>query len=147
MNRDFIGIPDWKNAIPAPVCEDVPEYEPHTIWECYAPDSAMPATIAESMDLVRRDFCGWSALGPISVYIEDVIGFHTVNAFEGLVEWQKPAEFKKLLGIKNLRFGEVVTDILAEGDCCRVKSNRPYTLKINGKAFPVEEGEQTFVLS
>lgn len=122
------------------------EYEPHTIWECYAPEAPMPATVAESMELVRKDFCGWSALGPISIYIEDVIGFHTVNAFERLVEWEKPAEFKKKLGVKNLRFTDVVTDIVAEGNSCWVKSNQPYTLKINGKAFSIEIGEQTILL-
>jgi hypothetical protein len=102
--------------------------------------------VAKSNEIVRRDFCGWSALGPISMYIEEVIGFHTVNAFERVVEWQKPNEFKKALGIKNLRFADVVTDIIAEGNVCCVKSNRPYTLKINGKAFQIFAGEQTISL-
>ena len=33
------------------------------------------------------------------MYIENVIGFHTVNAFERVVMWHKPNEFKKALGI------------------------------------------------
>ncbi len=122
------------------------EYEPHTIWECYSPETPAPATKKDGKTIARPDFCGWSALGPISIYIEDVIGFHNVNAFERLVEWQKPDGFNKALGIKNLRFGDIVTDIVAEGDVCSVKSNSPYTLKINGKAFNITAGEQTIAL-
>ena len=118
------------------------EYEPHTIWECYSPESPSPATIERGDAIARRDFCGWSALGPISLYIENIIGIHSVDAFSRVVEWHKPEEFKKALGIKNLRFADVVTDIVAEGDRCTVRSNRPYTLKINGKAFEISAGEQ-----
>lgn len=123
------------------------DFEPHTIWEAYSPTEYRPATTDHRQGiLVRKDFCGWSALGPISMFIEFVLGFHTVNAFERVVEWQKPDEFKKAIGIKNLRFADVVTDIVAEGKVCTVKSNNQYTLKINGKAFSIEAGEQTIVL-
>jgi glycogen debranching enzyme len=122
------------------------EYEPHTIWECYSPNAPAPSTVANGESIVRGDFCGWSALGPISMYIEEVIGFHTINAFERVVEWQKPNEFKKALGIKNLHFADVVTDIVAEGNVCTVKSNQSYVLKINGKTFSILEGEQKFTL-
>ena len=119
------------------------EYEPHTIWEAYAPEFSAPATVAEGNGDARQDFCGWSALGPISLFIENVIGFHSVNAFEKVVKWQKPVEFKKALGIKNLRFADVVTDIVAVENECSVKSNKPYRLEINGKAFQIFAGEQT----
>ena len=122
------------------------KYEPHTIWECYSPNAPTPSTVANGEDIVRRDFCGWSALGPISMYIEEVIGFHTINAFERVVEWQKPNEFKKALGIKNLHFADVVTDIVAEGNVCTVKSNQSCVLKINGKTFLILAGEQKFTL-
>lgn len=120
------------------------EYEPHTIWECYAPEGYRPGTTADSKDICRPDFCGWSALGPISVYIEYVLGFHTVNAFENVVEWEKNDTFKGKVGIRNLRFGEVVTDIVADGGQVFVNSNSPYTLKINGKAFDIKCGENAF---
>ena len=122
------------------------EYEPHTIWECYSPQVPEPSIDAHGV-LVRSDFCGWSALGPISMYIEQVIGIHSVNAFKRVVEWQKPNEFKKALGIKNLRFADIVTDIVAEGNVCTVKSNGSFTLKINGKSFLISAGEQTITLS
>ena len=122
------------------------EYEPHTIWECYAPQRPSPATKANGSGVVRGDFCGWSALGPISMLIENVIGFHSVDAFEKVVKWQKPKTYSKAIGVKSLRFGDVVTDIVAEGLACRVKSNRPYTLLINGQTFAIAEGEQVLTL-
>ena len=56
---------------------------PHTIWETYAPSSNAPST--EYGNIVRQDFCGWSALGPISLFIENVLGFHHVNAVDKVV--------------------------------------------------------------
>ena len=50
------------------------------------------------------------------------------------------------VGIRKLRFGDVVTDIVAEGDLCTVKANAPYTLMICGKAYEIQAGEQTFTL-
>jgi hypothetical protein len=116
-------------------------YAPHTIWECYSPETLEPATTTDGKGIVRPDFCGWSALGPISVFIEFVLGFHTVSAAERLVEWEKPDDLKGRIGIRNLRFGEIVTDIVEENGVCRVKSNAAYTLKINGRAWEIRAGE------
>ena len=80
------------------------------------------------------------------MYLEYVLGFHTVNAFEKVVEWAKPTCFKGDFGVKNLRFGAIVTDIVANGKVCKVKTNFPYTLKVNGKAFAVSVGENTFLI-
>lgn len=121
------------------------DYEPHTIWECYAPEFFEPATQVDNEEIVRPDFCGWSALGPISIYVEYVLGFHTINAFEKVVEWAKPNDYKGKIGIKNLRFGGIVTDIIADEKICMVESNEGYTLKINGYNYTVNEGENKFV--
>ncbi|MCR4718938.1 MAG: alpha,alpha-trehalase, partial [Firmicutes bacterium] len=75
-----------------------------------------------------------------SIYIEFVLGFHTINAFTNTVEWSKPNDFEGKIGIKNLRFGEVITDITAIGDKCTVISNKPYNLKINEKNFIINRG-------
>lgn len=121
------------------------EYSPHTIWECYAPESYSPASNEHKQaGRVRPDFCGWSALGPISVYIEYVLGFHTVNAFTNVVEWEKPDDINGRIGIKNLRFGDIVTDIEAVGEKCSVKSNGAYTLKIKGKPYEIHKGINEF---
>ena len=124
------------------------EYEPHTIWECYSPTKPMPATVPahDGENIVRPDFCGWSALGPISIYIEYVLGFHTINAFENRVEWEMPTCFKGNIGVKNLRFGDVVTDIISDGKTCAVKSNAPYTLAVCGKEYAIGEGETNITI-
>ncbi|MBE6690083.1 MAG: hypothetical protein E7590_02215 [Ruminococcaceae bacterium] len=122
------------------------DYEPHTIWECYAPVGHRPADNPRGTATVRHDFCGWSALGPISIYLEYVLGFHTINAFTSTVEWEKPEDMGDRIGVENLRFGNVVTDIIAEGDRCHVRSNLPFTLRINGRAYEIAAGENTFTI-
>ena len=117
------------------------DYEPHTIWECYAPEGYIPGMQTDDTTVCRPDFCGWSALGPISAYIECVLGFHTVNAFENTVKWAKPTDIDGKIGIENLRFGNVVTDIVADGNTCIVNANEPYTLEINGIPYAIAEGE------
>lgn len=121
------------------------DYSPHTIWECYNPEKCAPASGVDEAR-VRGDFCGWSALGPISVYIEFVLGFHTIDAFENVIKWSKPDTFKGKIGIKNLHFGDIVTDIVADENICHVTSNRAYTLEINGKNYSVAVGENKFEL-
>lgn len=123
------------------------EYEPHTIWECYAPEAATPSVTADGRERVRPDFCGWSALGPIAIYIEFVLGFRRVDAFRRVVEWAKPEGFAGEIGICNLRFGDVVTDIVAKGGICTVRANAPYTLRIDGRDLPIRAGEQTLDLN
>ena len=123
------------------------EYEPHTVWECYSPEECKPAVQVDGIEIVRKDFCGWSALGPISIYIEYVLGFHSINAFEKVIEWEKPDSFKGEIGVRNLRFGDIVTDVIADGNECRVRSNAPYTLKICGKAYEIKSGENIFEIA
>lgn len=124
------------------------DFEPHTIWECYSPEKYKPGTIERlgSERLSRPNFCGWSALGPISMYIEFVLGFHTINAFDKIVKWAKPSDISGKIGIKNLRFGNIVTDILADGNDCTVTSNEAYTLEICGRAYQIVPGENKILL-
>ncbi len=121
------------------------QFEPHTIWESYSPEKCEPATTTDNTTLVRKDFCGWSALGPICIYIEYLLGFHTIDAFEKKVYWEKPQTVGEI-GIRNLRFGEIVTDIVANGRECTVVSNAPYTLLICDKPFEINVGKQKILL-
>ena len=98
----------------------------------------------ENLTLVAQDFCGWSALGPISLFIENVLGFYNIDATARLVEWHKTGWGEQ--GIRNLRFGDVQTDIVADGDTVRVVSDKEYVLKVNGKKYRVKAGTQTFTL-
>lgn len=122
------------------------EYSPHSIWECYSPEEYKPSTQTDDTGVVRKDFCGWSALGPISIYIEFVLGFYYVNAFDKVIKWAKPSDTKGNIGIKNLRFGDIVTDIVANGDLCHITSNEEYTLEINGKKYEINIGENEILI-
>ena len=61
------------------------------------------------------------------------------------VEWEKP-EISDEIKLKNLRFGKVITGIIAKGSVCYVTANAPYTLKINGNSYPIKAGKNVFEL-
>ena len=123
-------------------------YEPHTIWECYNPTRPEPASKKASSSTriksVKPDFCGWSALGPISLFIENVLGFYEVDAAGKTVRWNLHQTCRH--GIKQLSFGKITTDILYENGKVTVVTNRPYTLYINGTRHPVRRGTNVIAL-
>ena len=117
-------------------------FKPATIWECYSPIADRPST-EHGRPTSRPDFCGWSALGPISLFIEDVIGIGPADAVSRSVSWRLVS--KERCGVRNYRFGDIVTDLVAEKDgTLRVKSNAPYALEVNGDKFAVPAGESAF---
>ncbi|MCE0496336.1 MAG: hypothetical protein LV481_00100 [Methylacidiphilales bacterium] len=119
------------------------DYNPKTIWECYSPSHPEPSS--HHGNRVRPDFCGWSALGPISLFIENVLGFYDISAEKQQVEWRlhQPG----VHGIRCLRFGKVLTDIISDGKGnINVTSNLTYTLIINDKSFAIHSGSQTIKL-
>ena len=61
------------------------------------------------------------------------------------VEWEKP-KISDEIELKNLRFGKVITGIIAKGSVCYVTANAPYTLKINGNSYPIKAGKNVFEL-
>lgn len=115
-------------------------FTPHTIWECYSPSKDEPST--EYGNRARPDFCGWSALGPISLFIENMLGFREINALNQSIRW----DLKKkngTHGLRNLKFGAIVTDIVydAPTDQIQITTNQPYTLIVNGKKYKIKAGE------
>lgn len=63
---------------------------------------------------------------------------------EILVEWHKGGDGEQ--GLRNLRFGDIITDIVANGNNLKIESNKSYSLVINGKKYKVKKGSQTFNL-
>lgn len=118
-------------------------YSPHTIWEAYNPSDDTPAN-GKRKPVVRPDFCGWSALGPISLFIENLIGIHEVDAREKVVRWNIQHEFRH--GLKRLRFGDITTDLIYDGGKIEIMSDADYKLYINGKLFQVKSGVNEFVI-
>jgi glycogen debranching enzyme len=120
-------------------------YEPATIWECYNPSKPKPVqrVYKDHLEVVRPDFCGWSALAPISMLIENVLGFHNIDASTRTIEWRKYQ--KGIHGIRNLQFGEIKTDIIAYDSHVEVSSNQKYTLIINDKKYTINKGTQKII--
>jgi hypothetical protein len=85
---------------------------------------------------------GLSALVPVALFIENVLGFHRVDANARVVEWRRARG--GLYGIKNLSFGEVITDIVGDDHAIQVETNEPFTLIVNGKTHVVRRGSNTF---
>lgn len=119
------------------------QVEPHTIWECYSPSDDMPST--EHGHRARAEFCGWSALGPISLFIENVLGFRHANALTRTLYWS----LKKgngTHGLRNFKFGSIVTDIIYNADNGKIEvtTNEPYTLKVNRRTIRIQAGTHTY---
>lgn len=119
------------------------QVEPHTIWECYNPSSDQPST--EHGRRARPDFCGWSALGPISLFIENIMGFRCADALTGTLTWALKRK-NGTHGLRNFRFGDIRTDIVynAEKGHIEITSNKPYRLDVNGKRIKVKRGTHTY---
>ncbi len=120
-------------------------YTPHTIWECYAPcDDAPARSCDENNRIVREDFCGWSAIGPTAAFIEFAIGIYDIDAFKKVVKWNLPENITGKTGLKNLRFGDITADLVAENNTVSVNSSGDFTLEINGVPFKVSTGNNIF---
>ena len=117
------------------------DYEPHTIWECYSPTAPTPSS--NHGKRVRPDFCGWSALGPISLFIENVLGFHDIDASSRTVRWDIRHDCRH--GLNNLTFGDTTTDLLYDpaASTVTIRSNKPYCLILNGKSHRIRAGVTT----
>ncbi|TFG18354.1 MAG: alpha,alpha-trehalase [Promethearchaeota archaeon] len=121
------------------------EFEPHTIWEAYSPIAPQPATYKGDRRLVRPDFCGWSALAPISMFIENIIGLYSIDAFKKEIRWNLEKSYQGKQGIQRLRFGNVLTDIVYEEQKIEVRSNQPYSLVVNEHSFfDVHAGKNSY---
>lgn len=116
-------------------------YEPNTIWECYNPSKDEPST--EHGRRARPDFCGWSALGPISLFIENIMGFREINALDNTIRWDIK-EKNGTHGLRNLNFGNIHTDLVynAEKKQIEVSANQNYTLIANGRKYNIKKGSQ-----
>ena len=113
--------------------------KPNTIWECYSPTRDYPV-VRKNGHIVRKDFCGWSALGPISMFIENVLGFHSIDAKNKRIEWRLHQQ--KRHGLRNLKFGKTLADIIYNGkDQVSVSSNASFDLVINGTAHAIKVGK------
>lgn len=110
------------------------DYAPPTIWEAYSPTEPRPATHKRPSQSVRPDFCGWSALGPISLMIENVIGIRC-DAQANTVTWRLRRDGRH--GVRNLRFGGVTASLIHNGrGQVDIVASHPFFLRLD-RAAPV----------
>jgi glycogen debranching enzyme len=118
-----------------------------TIWENYAPDSLEPGKPA------RRDFVGWSGLGPIMYLLEFAIGLKAdAQANEMTWDLRSPAR----TGCERFRFnGHVITLVAGPVDKGRrrinVDSDGKFQLRIRDvrgreRSFAVKAGHSELVV-
>ncbi len=122
-----------------------PRLKQKTIWEVYNPYKDEPST--EHGRRARPEFCGWSALGPISLFIENILGFREVNALKRQIIWDIKQD-NATHGIKGLYFGNIKTNLLYNHITKKITitTNNSFTLIINKHKFKVEKGENKFSL-
>ena len=117
-----------------------------TIWENYSAEYQAPGSIA------KRDFVGFSGVGPIALLIEEILGIE-VEAPAKTIRWRLYPTPEH--GLSNLRFGGNVVSLLARqadgGETTiQVTAKQEFTLKVHrtGAETPlsVSPGSHRFVL-
>ena len=100
-----------------------------TIWENYPPDSV------SSADADKKDFVGWSGMGPIRYLLRYALGL-VPDAPHNTLRWNLDMDLLREgeLGCRHFRFGDTETDLLArllDNEIhVSVASNTGYTLEI-----------------
>ncbi len=100
-----------------------------TVWENYAPETAAPGKPA------KPDFVGWSGLGPVAVFLEEVFGLQPDVANNRLV-WE--ISLTEAFGVHKYPFGsEGLFSLSAQARCSpadepviRVEGNVPLHLHV-----------------
>jgi hypothetical protein len=125
-----------------------------TIWEHYAPDAWEPGRMPDGR-LVRKDFVGWSGIGPILYLLEYKVGLKP-DAPAGTLTWN--LDIRGESGCLRYRFGGRTIDLLASPDTVTGRAEISATL--HGAPFVlivrtpnelhrlrVPEGKSTFVVN
>ena len=115
------------------------EFAPHTIWEAYSPTEARPATKKSGQldQICRPDFCGWSALGPINLAIENLLGIHA-DGVDNKIFWRIHHGCRH--GIRQLHFGKITADLIYQDGKISVTSNAPFVLQCGNQEFHIPIG-------
>ncbi len=103
--------------------------------------SRAPSTAKDDAEIARPDFCGWSALAPIAMLIEHVLGFR-VDAPERTVHWRRNLHGRN--GIRRLRCGSATVSLVTDGSTVTVELDQPLRLVVDGSEFHLDSGAHTF---
>ena len=85
-------------------------------------------------------------MGPISLFIENVLGLREVNALERRIVWTPNS--LKTNGIRNLKIGGAPVTLMArpEEGVAEVTLPCPFTLTLNGTTYALPKGHSTLTL-
>ena len=75
------------------------------------------------------------------MFIENIIGINA-DASANCIVWHSIGSGRH--GVEGLRFGNVITSLIREGNRVDVSSNAAYTLLLNGNEYKIFEGKQSF---
>ena len=104
------------------VCETFARTD--TLWENYAPETAVPGEPA------RPDYVGWTGLTPISILLEDVIGL-SVDWPLRRVTWDRRLDTNGRYGVRSYPLGQKGTlTILGDRERVTIKTDVSFTLTI-----------------
>jgi hypothetical protein len=118
-----------------------------TIWENYAPDAKAPGKPA------KRDFVGWSGLGPIMYFLEYGIGL-AADAPHNQLAWR--LESKGRTGCERFRFNGHVVTLIAEASSAKrrgivVETDAPFRLRViadgSEQVFQIRKGKSRLTLA
>lgn len=118
--------------------------KPATIWECYAPEADTPST--EHGRRARPCFCGWSALGPINLFIENVLGLRDFCARNRTIVWEPPATAQFPMGIENLTFGDTTVSLWTDNTMLKVKTTQPIKVRYQGRTLTFAKGKHSVAI-
>jgi len=107
--------------------EDSPESNSElmgNIWELYAPEEAAPGTRWDAQNFCQPDHISFSGHGPISMFIENVLGF-SMDASNDALIWRITRSDRH--GIRHLCFGDNTVSVWTEP-----QPERPDILSIQG---------------
>ncbi len=106
--------------------------ETDTLWENYTPEQAAPG------DPAKRDYWGVSALTPISILLEDVIGIH-VDWPQSRVYWDKRLKTEQEFGVQNYPLGDGgMMDLVGDQERIVVTTDTPFTLVVRDATLNIQ---------
>lgn len=97
------------------------EGEHQSIWECYSPEKPLPATTCDPNFLCRREFVGFSGLGPFAMLPEDILGLD-IKALEKKIVWHISENGE--IGMTDIPFNGRSVDL-------KIECGQDYSFKAN----------------
>jgi hypothetical protein len=77
------------------------------------------------------------------MFIENIIGISTVDAYNKVVSWNVPKDVKGTIGVKNYTFGDIQADFIFENNSFTINSDGEFTLFINNQEFLIAKGNNS----